>query len=338
MAITYGVIGTNWITDSWIQAANKTGQWQLQAVYSRTREQADKFASKYACSKLYTTLDDLAADQDLQAIYIASPNSLHYEQAKQMLKAKKHVLLEKPATSTPAELDDLFRIAKEEGVYLIEAYRHIHEANYKLLRKMVHEEKRLGPIYGASFSYCSYSSRYNNVLNGETPNIFSLDFSGGSLVDVGVYPVTFAVALFGRPQTQSYIPIICRTGVDAGGCGILQYDGFGVQISASKCYQSTAPCEIYGEKGTLTINATTDIASIAHWSPQTKKSEELAGPCKTVEKPNVNMEEEAAEYARILNEKDTASLQELETISRNVIHVTSEMRRQAGIVYPADKK
>ena len=337
MAITYGVIGTNWITDSWIQAADKTGKWQLQAVYSRTKEQAEKFASKYGCSNLYTSLDELAADKTLQVIYIASPNNLHYEQAKQMLKAKKHVLLEKPATSTPAELDDLFRTAKEEGVFLIEAFRHIQEANYKLLRKIVNEEKRLGPIYGASITYCSYSSRYNNVLAGETPNIFSLDFSGGSLVDVGVYPVTFAVALFGRPRSQTYVPTICRTGVDGGGVGILQYDGFGVQINNSKCYQSTAPCEVYGEKGTLSVNSTTDIDTLKHWSPQTKKSEELAGPCKTVEKPNVNMEEEAAEFARILEEKDTTALQELETISRNVIAVTSDMRRQAGILYPADR-
>ncbi|GIZ48982.1 hypothetical protein CKM354_001202300 [Cercospora kikuchii] len=337
MAIRYAIVGTNWITDSWIKAAEKAGKWQLHAIYSRTKEQAEKFASKYACSNLYTSLDDLAGDQELDVVYIASPNNLHYEQAKQMLKAKKHVVLEKPATSTSAELDDLFRIAKEEGVYLIEAYRHIQEANYKLLRKIVNEDKKLGPIYGASFSYCSYSSRYNNVLSGETPNIFSLDFSGGSLVDVGVYPVTFAVALFGKPKTQSYIPTICRTGVDGGGVGILQYDNFGVQINNSKSYQSTAPCEIYGEKGTLTINFTTDIDSLKLWSPHTKTTEELAGPCKRVEKPNVNMEEEAAEFARILQEKDTTALQELETISRNVLHVTEDMRRQAGINYPADK-
>lgn len=158
------------------------------------------------------------------------------------------------------------------------------------------------------------------------------------MVDIGVYPVTFAVALFGLPKSQTYVPHICRTGVDAGGVGILQYDGFGVQINNAKAYQSTAPCEVYGEKGTLTINATTDISTLKHWDPKTKKSEELAEPYKTVEKPNVNMEEEAAEFARILEQKDTQALAELEEISRNVIKVTSEMRRQAGVIYPADKQ
>lgn len=265
--ITFGIIGTNWITDSWIQAAEKTGKWKLHAVYSREISKAQSFASKYGCSNTYSSLDDLAADSGMHAVYIASPNSLHYIQAKQFLKAKKHVILEKPATSTPTELDDLFRIAKEEGVYLIEAYRHIQEANYKLLKKLVTQEKKLGTIYGASFTYASYSSRYNNVLAGETPNIFSLDFSGGSLVDIGVYPITFAVALFGRPKSQIYVPAICATGVDLGGFGLLQYDGFGVQINNSKGYTSTAPCEVYGEKGTLTVNGTTDISTVRQLGP-----------------------------------------------------------------------
>jgi predicted dehydrogenase len=337
MAITFGTIGTGWITEAFIKAASKNNLWQLSAVYSRKQEQADAFASKFDCKTTYTSLDALAADPNLQAIYIASPNSHHYAHAKQFLQAGKHVILEKPATSTPSELDDLFATAKQHNVFLIEAFRHIQEANFKLLRSLINEQKRLGPIYGASLTYASYSSRYNNVLAGEVPNIFSLDFSGGSLVDIGVYPVTFAIALFGAPKSQTYVPFICKTGVDGGGVIILQYEGFGVQINHSKGYQSFAPCEIYGEKGTISINATTDIKSVKHWDPVGKKnSEELAGPLRD-EKAQVNMEEEAEEFARILNEKDEKAVAELEEISKNVVKVTSELRRQGGIVYPADK-
>ncbi|EME42588.1 hypothetical protein DOTSEDRAFT_175782 [Dothistroma septosporum NZE10] len=337
MAITYGTIGTNWITDSWVIAAQKAGGWTLEAVYSRSKEQAEKFGARYNVTHTYTSLSDLAAS-NIQAVYIASPNSLHYSQAKQMLLAGKHVVLEKPATSTVAELDDLFRTAELRGVYLIEAYRHIQEANYKLLKKLVIQEKRLGRIYGASFTYASYSSRYNNVLAGEEPNIFSLAYSGGSLVDVGVYPVTAAVALFGPPASTTYVPFIAATGVDGGGVGILHYDSFGVQINQSKGYQSIAPCEIYGERGTITINSTTDISTLKHFDPVRKTMDELAGDFKTVEKPNVNMEEEAGEFARIINENDIKALEDLETISRNVIKVTTDMRRQGGVVYPADKE
>ena len=207
MPIGYGTIGSGWITDSWISAANKSGKWKLRAVYSRKRDQAEAFGSKHGCTNPYNDLEKFAADDGVEVVYIASPNSLHYEQAKQMLTAGKHVILEKPATSTSGELEDLFRIAKERGVYLIEAYRHIQEANYKLLERLVKDESKLGAIYGASITYASYSSRYNNVLAGEEPNIFSLKFSGGSLVDIGVYPVSLAVALFGPPQKSSVCSI-----------------------------------------------------------------------------------------------------------------------------------
>lgn len=336
--IKFGTIGTNWITESWILAAQKHGQWQLHSVYSRSEDQAKAFASKQGCSITETSLDSFFGDSELQAVYIASPNSLHYAQAKQALQAKKHVILEKPATSTPEELEDLLKVAQSNGVYVIEAFRHIQEANYKRLQKIVNDEKRLGPIYGATFTYASYSSRYTNVLNGEMPNIFSLDFSGGSLVDIGVYPITFAVALFGLPKAQTYVPFITRTGVDGGGVIVLRYEGFGVQINQSKGYTSSAPCEVYGEKGTLTINATTDISTIKHWNPQTKSTEELAGKYKTVEKPNVNMEEEAVEFARIINEKDDKEVERLADLSRKVIKVTTDLRRQNGILYPADKR
>ncbi|KAK1056091.1 hypothetical protein LTR74_015173 [Friedmanniomyces endolithicus] len=328
---------TNWITESWILAAHKSAQWKLHAVYSRSEDQAKTFGSKHECHNAYTSLDSFFADNGMQAVYIASPNSLHYEQAKHALLAKKHVILEKPATSTPEELDDLFRIAKQKGVFLIEAFRHIQEANYKLLHKLVNDEKRLGPIYGASFTYASYSSRYNNVLAGEVPNIFNLDFSGGSLVDIGVYPVTFAIALFGEPKQQTYVPFICRTGVDGGGVIVLRYENFGVQINHSKSYTSAAVCEVYGEKGTITVNGTTDISSVKHWDPVGKKTEELAGSYETVEKPNVNMVEEAVEFARIVDEGDWEAAGKLEEISRIVIKVTADLRRQNGILYPADK-
>ena len=232
MPILYATIGTGWITDSWISAATQTGAWQLQAVYSRTQEQAQKFASKHNCTTTHTSLQTLGADASVQAVYIASPNDLHHAHAKEMLQAGKHVILEKPATSTPSELDELFRLAKEKNVFLIEAFRHIQEANFRSLRRAIADEKRLGAIYGASLTYASYSSRYNDVLDGQEPNIFSLVHSGGSLVDIGVYPVSFAVALFGEPRGQTYVPFICRTGVDGGGMIILSYDGFGEQVSS----------------------------------------------------------------------------------------------------------
>lgn len=339
--IHFGVIGTGWITDSWITAAHITKQWQLAAVYSRTAETAISFASKHNCKTTHTSLDSLASDSSITTIYIASPNASHHAQAKQMLQAKKHVVLEKPATSTLNEFRDLASTAKANNVLLLEAYRHTQETNFKLLHRLLHQDAILGPLQGASLTYASYSSRYTPVLQGANPppNIFSLEHSGGSLVDIGVYPLAFAAALFGAPNSQSYAPHICRTGVDAGGLALLHYDNFGVSVNNSKCYNSAQPCEIYGEKGTLVVNATADISSIRFLKVGEKgEGQELAGPKRSAQKPNVNMEEEAEEFARILNEGDQGAAGELEGLSEIVLGITQALRRENGILFPADKR
>ncbi|KAK8206611.1 hypothetical protein M8818_004445 [Zalaria obscura] len=330
--LNFAVIGTNWITDAFVKSAHASKQWQLTAVYSRKEETAKSFGEKYSVTTVYTSLDALAADKNIHGVYIASPNSLHYEHARQILAAKKHVILEKPATSTVAELESLFALAKENNVYLLEAYRHIQECNFKILRRALLEEKRLGTVMGANLTYASFSSRYTNVLAGEVPNIFNLSFSGGSLVDIGVYPIAFAVALFGKPKSQTYSPYICPTGVDGGGFITLNYGAFAVQINQSKCYTSTAPTEIYGEKGTITVNATTDIDSVTHWDPKTKQTEQLAG-----KKCELNLQEEAEEFARIINEGDRSVAEELERMSLDIIHITTDLRRQNGIVFGVEK-
>lgn len=331
--IKFGIIGTNWITEWWINSSQASGRWQLTAVYSRTEDAAKSFGAKFNVSKVHTSVSDLIADPEVEAVYIASPNSLHFEQAKQILSGKKHVVLEKPATSTVAELDELLGLARKNGVYILEAYRHIQEVNYKVLKKAVTEEKKLGQIYGASLTYASFSSRYHNVLAGEKPNIFNLDFSGGSLVDIGVYPVTFAVALFGRPKYQIYHATKAPTGVDAGGFILLHYNDFSVQINQSKAWTSTAPCEIYGEKGTITLNGTSDIDSVKFWSNKTKETEELSKP-----KAEKNMQEEAQEIGRIIEEGDKDAATALQDLSMAVLEVTTDLRQQNGIVFKVEQK
>jgi predicted dehydrogenase len=330
--IPFAIIGTGWIVDSFVNCAHASEQWQLVAVYSRHEDTAKHFATKHERkdAKIHTTIESLAADDAVKAVYIASPNSLHYSHATAMLQAGKHVIVEKPATSTVTEFEALFKLAKEKGVMLLEAFRHLQEINFKVLHENL---GKLGPIYGANLAYASYSSRYNNVLAGETPNIFSLDYSGGSLVDIGVYAIAFAVALFGKPQSVSYKPVIVKTGVDGGGHVMLNYETFGVHADQSKCYTSVAPTEIFGEKGAIRCNGVADIESVDFWEAKTNTVEKLGK-----ERVHLNLLEEAREFARIIEEKDGKAAEELEEISRIVIGVTTELRRQNGILFKVEKE
>jgi len=200
----------------------------------------------------------------------------------------------------------------------------------------------VGSPFGAALTYSTYSSRYDAVLAGEVPNIFSLDFSGGSLVDIGVYPISFAIALWGRPISSTYSAYICPTGVDGGGMITLTFcttttDGkeytFPVQINQSKCFKSTAPSEIYTENGTITLNATTDIDSVSFWDRRSKESKEVAG-----KKAEFNLVEEAEEFARIVQEGDHEAAKGLEEVSRAVLEVTEMLRKENGIVFGVERE
>jgi predicted dehydrogenase len=328
--INIGIIGTNWITHSFIEAAHSTGKYTLSAVYSRKEETAKEFASKYEGKTIatYTDLNALAADSNISTVYIASPNILHYAQAKLFLSAGKHVILEKPSCSTVEELDSLFALAKEKGVVLVEAFRHTREANFKLLKRKIAD---LGPIYGASITFAQYSSRYEKVLQGEVPNIFNLEMGGGALVDLGVYCVAAAVELFGAPSDSQYWPVKIATGADGAGKLILTYPTFTVHLCHSKIYNSDAPSEIYGEKGTLVVGSITDIEDVVMWDPKKKSKESVEG----VQKPEeLNLKEEAEEFARCIVEGDAEALGRYERHSKDVLKILEKARRDNGLVFP----
>ncbi|KAJ4376056.1 hypothetical protein N0V83_001337 [Neocucurbitaria cava] len=331
--INFGIVGTGWITHSYVEAAHATGRWNLAAAYSRKAETAQEFASKYSDKKVatYTSLPDLAADSNISTVYIASPNIFHYDQAKLILNAGKNVILEKPSCSTLAELDDLFATAKAKGLYLIEAFRHIQEANFKLLKASL---PLLGPLHGASITFAQYSSRYEKVLAGEVPGIFDLNMGGGALVDLGVYCVAAAIDLFGAPQASTYYPVMLPTGADGAGRLILTYPTFTVHLCHSKIYNSEAPSEVYGEKGTLIIPTITDVERVTFWDPRSKQKRVLEG----VRKPEeLNLKEEAAEHARIIEERDEAALKRLEQHSRDVLSVLEKARHNNGLLFPGGK-
>lgn len=330
MVIKYATIGTSSITDSFIAAARATDKWQLVAVYSRSSETAQAFAAKHSATQSYTSLDQLTQDPDVEAVYIASPNSLHLEHAKKVLEAGKHAIVEKPIVSNLREFDELARAAKlaPNGARLIEAYRHLNEINFSVLREAL---PRIGKICGAHLVFASYSSRFDAVRRGETPNIFSTKYSGGCLVDMGVYPLAFALALFGKPREQAYYPIMLHTGTDAGGAINLVYETFTITIQTSKCYTSRAVSEIFGELGTLAINSVTDIDSVELRTIADKAVHQLAN-----QKAKHNLMEEAQEFYQLISEKDSQGVEELLQLSRMVVEVTQDLRRQNKIEFAAD--
>ncbi|EFR93611.1 Gfo/Idh/MocA family oxidoreductase [Listeria innocua] len=324
-----GIMGTNWITDSFIEGAINSGEWNLTAVYSRTEEKARAFGEKYGELIYFTDIEEMGKSDALDAVYIASPNALHYQHAVSLLKNKKHVIVEKPIFSTVAELEHAHQIARENNVFLFEAARHIQEPNFKRLQKNI---GKVGTIHGATLAYMKYSSRYDQVLNGEEPNIFSLKFSGGSIVDLGVYPLYSAITLFGEPIKATYFATKLPTGVDGLGPIILEYPSFNITIIQGKNSQSFLPSEIYGQKGTLIVDPLTGIEKITFYDNATKEETELAGPVVAND-----MQFEADEFARIIEQGDRDTYEYLADLSLKVLRVSNELRHQNDIWFDAEK-
>ena len=213
-----GIIGTGAISHHFIEAAHASQEFQLVAVYSRKLTTAQQFASSYTDVKLFDNLEDFF-QSELDVVYIASPNSLHYSQAKAALSAGNHVILEKPAVTQPQEWQVLVQTAKKNQCFIFEAARNYHEEAFITVKNFLADKQ----IFGADFNYAKYSSKMPDLLAGNTPNVFSDRFAGGALMDLGIYPIYAAVRLFGKALDATYQAQQLDNTIDLNGDGILSY-------------------------------------------------------------------------------------------------------------------
>lgn len=259
--IRIATIGTSVITETFADAvaAAEVGEGiAITAVTSRDAAKARAFADRIGLTTANATddLDDLLRSGAVDAVYIASPNGAHAAQARTAIAAGLHVFVEKPATTASAEWDELVAAARAAGVVVFEGMRNVYDPGFAAVRDVLPE---LGTLRRASFSYCQRSARYDRVLAGETPAIFDPALGGGALWDLGVYPISAMVALFGEPDAVAAVSPRIATGVEGAGTALLAYpgaagDGMIGEVTYSKITRSDVPSEIQGELGTLEID------------------------------------------------------------------------------------
>lgn len=256
--IKYGVIGSGWIAEEFVKGAQTVDGMCFAAMYSRTYEKGKEFAEKFGCDKIYTDINEFA-ESDIDAVYIASPNSLHYEQSKLMLESGKHVLCEKPITITPDEFTELFSLAKEKKLVYTEAIMMMHSP---LKDKVKSALGKIGKITTVHFDFSQLSSKYKALKNGENPNIFNPEMKTGCLRDLGIYCYYPAVEFFGLPQKISASAGFVETGADGYGTAVLDYADKQITLTYSKIGQDYLGSQIFGDEGTISIESVSKLTGV----------------------------------------------------------------------------
>lgn len=334
-----GTIGSGFIVDNFINAARQVEGVEIVAVYSRSEESAKAYAIKNEVDKYYYDLDTMLKNEDIDTIYVASPNSLHYSQSLKALQAKKNVITEKPFASNLKELDHLIETMKENKVMLWEAITNVYTPNLNIVKEYL---PHVGEVKQVMCNFSKYSRKYSEFKEGQYPNVFTLEYSGGSLMDLNVYNIHICMHLFGKPLNYQYFPNLGRNGIDTSGVLIFQYPGFCATLVAAKDSTSVDFISIQGDAGTLRIDNTSPgacghatftkgAAAIASFSAAKKEVETIS-----IEQNNNHMYYEIEAFAKMFENNDMDQCLNILSYSRDVLEVIETARKDAGIIFDAD--
>ena len=252
--LRFGIIGTNFISDRFIEAVKSIQTAEVIAVLSRTEERGRAFAKTHGISKVYTEEQAFLSDTSIDAVYIAVPNSLHFAYAAHALEKGKHVLCEKPMCENEKQLDTLLALAQKHQRLCIEAMRPAFDPAYQIVKDAL---PKIGKIRYANLDFCQYSSRYDAFLQGDIQRAFDPAFGNAAVMDIGVYPLHIAIMLFGSPLDVGGHSLFLKNGFEGMGTATLVYPEMLCHVTYSKITQSATPSIITGETGTFLIDKLT---------------------------------------------------------------------------------
>lgn len=315
-----GVVGTNFISDWFCEAVQMRGAAVCQAVYSRSEKTGRAFADRWGIPLVYNDFSSFL-DSGIEAVYLASPNAFHYEQALAAIERGLSVLCEKPFVPDLPSFCRLREAAEKKGVVLMEAMRPAHDPALAQVRATL---PRLGKIRRATFEYCQYSSRYDRFKAGELPNAFNPSLGNAALLDIGIYPLFWCVALFGRPKEVKASSVFLANGIEGEGSALLSYPEHQVSVVYSKITDSVTPMVICGEEGSLTIDRPQKPERLVFY-PRGGDREELP----YIPAAN-NMIYELDDFVRLVRE---GGKNPYLSYTEDALFVADAIRREAGIVF-----
>lgn len=312
-----GIIGSGMIVKDFLSFAHELPEIKLKAITARNIENLKELQSKYNIKEIYTDIDLCLENKEIDTIYVAVPNNLHYEVAKKALEAGKNVICEKPFTLKYDEAVELFGIAEDKGLILIEAITNQYQKNYLDIKDNI---DNIGEIRLVECNFSQLSSRYEAFKNGVIAPVFDKSKGGGVLGDLNIYNIHFVVGLFGKPRNVHYSPNIVNN-VDTSGILLLEYDNFKVVCIAAKDTFNNSYVNIQGDQGMIKVIGPTN--EVPNYSIQTKDNF-------IEENNNIHSHRMFAEFKKfveVINNKDFKFMNNQKEHTLNVMYIYEKAKK-----------
>ena len=312
-----GIIGSGMIVKDFLSFAHELPEIKLEAIAARNIENLKELQSKYNIKNIYTDIDLCLENKEIDTIYVAVPNNLHYTVAKHALEAGKNVICEKPFTLKYDEAVELFKIAEDKGLILIEAITNQYQKNYLDIKNNI---DNIGEIRLVECNFSQLSSRYEAFKNGVLAPVFDKSKGGGVLGDLNIYNIHFVVGLFGKPNKVHYSPNIVND-VDTSGILLLNYDNFKVVCIAAKDTFNNSYVNIQGDQGIIKVIGPTN--EVPNYSIQTKDN--FINENKNIH--SHRMFAEFKKFVEVINNKDFESMNDQKEHTLNVMYIYEEAKK-----------
>lgn len=323
--IRLATVGTSAITVEFLSTLARvnatTPLFEHALAFSRDPQRARRFADRTGAGAASTDLDDLSR---VDAVYVATPNSSHHDIVATALAMGRHVLVEKPAVVTAAGWDELVATAEETGCALLEANRHARwDPGSRRVAELLDE---LGPIRLSDLHMHQRSSRLDDFRAGHVASSFDPDRAGGSLMDIGTYPLETMIELFGVPNSVHAAAAILDNGIDGAGTLTAEYPGHLSTVSWSKLSDGGLASQVQGEEGWLTIDSVADPRHLTV-SVRGKRTDI------EVDKPGPgNLDHEIRAFAEAV--EDPSSCRQYQWWTGQRLRVMEQVRDQLGLELP----
>lgn len=325
--IRFGIVGTGTIAHRFAQAIQNVPEAELTAVASRTAEAGKAFAEEFHIPHVVVTYEALAASNLIDAAYIGLPHSYHCPVSCMMMQGGKHVLCEKPLAVTCREAEQMFRTAEENHVFLMEAmWGRLVPGTEKLLSLV--NDGVIGEVLGAEGKFC-----YHMDEDEMGHHVFKNENGGGSLLDVGVYGLSFAKWYLGTDITATDARAKIVNDTDYHTCVQLQYrSGAIAQLSSATMLGKPNEGFLYGTEGYVKVNR--------FYAPQIIEIHPNEGEVQMIDTPywGNGFEEQIAHTCRCIAEGLAESPVITKEHSLFIMAQMDKIRRQIGLRYPQDNE